>query len=86
MEDSDGVRQTDDQSRAPIGLIIAGIIVIAVAIFVGQNTDEVEVQFLFFKGTLPLFLVIVIGMVLGALLWQGILWYRRRRQRRDRRG
>ena len=85
MGDSDGVRQTDDQSRAPIGLIVAGIIVIVVAIFIGQNTDEVEVQFLFFSGSLPLFLVIVIGMVLGAILWQGILWYRRRRQRRERR-
>lgn len=84
MADQDRFETIDAQQRAPIGLIIAGVIVILIAIFVAQNTEDIQFDFLVFSFTLPLWLVLVIVFVLGALAGQGGLWYRRRRKaRRD---
>ncbi|MGI9666167.1 MAG: lipopolysaccharide assembly protein LapA domain-containing protein [Acidimicrobiia bacterium] len=84
MSDSDNLQASDDRgAKAPIGLVIAGLIVIAVAIFVSQNTDEVEIQFLVFSGSVPLWFLIVIFVVLGMVLGQALAWLRRRRKRRQ---
>ena len=68
--------------RQAIWLGIAGVIVVAVAIFVGQNGEEVSVRFLWFSGEVPLWLLIVIALVLGAILGQVGLYLRRRSKRR----
>lgn len=80
--------EPDDTSESPpsrqasVWLIIAGLIVVAVAVFIGQNADDVTVQFLWFSGDVPLFLLIVIALLAGAILGQVALYLRRRRQRR----
>ena len=68
--------------RQAIWLGIAGVIVVAVAIFVGQNGEEVSVSFLWFSGEVPLWLLIVVALVLGAILGQVGLYLRRRSKRR----
>lgn len=82
-DDQAGITGVDARSRAPIGLVVAGLIVIAVSIFVAQNTEDIEIQFLFFKGSMPLWLVIVIILVLGMVLGQALMYMRRRRKRRQ---
>jgi uncharacterized integral membrane protein len=70
-----------DDTKAPIAMVVAGLIVIGVAIFVAQNTEDVTFEFLWFNFTWPLWLVLVIVFVLGALAGQGAMWWRRRRRR-----
>jgi len=73
----------DSASKVPGALIIAGIIVIAVAIFVAQNTEDVNFEFLWFNFEWPLWLVLVLVFVLGAFVGQGLMWLRRRRRRSE---
>jgi uncharacterized integral membrane protein len=81
--DNDGVGRAGEGRRASAGLIIAGLIVIAVAIFVAQNTNSIPVQFLVFDFEMPLWLLLVIVFLLGAVVGQGAMWLRRRRKRKD---
>ncbi len=69
-------------NRRIVGLIIAGIVVGVTGVFVFQNTDETNVEFLFLSGRAPLYVVIVISMTLGALLTLVTFGVRRRRRRR----
>lgn len=68
-------------SKGRGGIVVAAIVVAALVVFVAQNTDDVKVTWLFFDGTGPLWIVIVVAAVAGALLSEvlGLLWRRRRR-------
>ncbi len=65
-----------------IGLIVTGIVAVAAVIFILQNLDETQMEFLFFDGTVPLSLVIIISMTLGAVLGWFVGFMRRRGKRR----
>lgn len=78
-----GVVEEESGARQSAWLVIAGIIVIAVAIFIAQNAEDVPIQFLFFEGSVPLWLIIVTSLVLGAILGQVFFYLRRRRKRQD---
>jgi uncharacterized integral membrane protein len=54
-------------------------------VFILQNTDDVPVQFLFWDFTWPLWLVIVVSAVFGAVVWLGLGVLRRHRRRKERR-
>ena len=75
------LEESSASNRRVAGLILAGIIVAAVAVFLLQNTEEATVTFLFFSREVPVYIVIVISMVLGALLTLIALWLRRRAKR-----
>jgi uncharacterized integral membrane protein len=49
-------------------LVIGLVLVVALLIFIFQNTEEVEVDFLFFDFSSPLWLVLLIVAILGGLL------------------
>ena len=83
-EYDDYLEQSSASNRRIAGLVIAAIVVIAALLFIFQNTEHVEVKFLFLSGQAPLYVVIVISMVLGALLTLIALWLRRRAKRRSR--
>jgi uncharacterized integral membrane protein len=76
------LEESSASNRRVAGLILAGIVVAAAAVFLLQNTEEATVKFLFFSREVPVYIVIVISMVLGALLTLIALWLRRRVQRR----
>ena len=69
--------------RRSIWLAVSGIIVVLIAIFIAQNVEDVPIEFLWFDGEIPLVIIIVVAMVLGAILWQTITFLRRRRKRRN---
>jgi len=71
------------ESGLPIGLIVTGIVAVAAVLFIFLNSDETPVDFLVFNATVPLSLVIIISMVLGAVLGWFNGHMRRRRKRRD---
>jgi uncharacterized integral membrane protein len=77
-----GDREYKDRGSR-IGLIITAMIAVAAVIFVLQNSDETPVEFLFLDATVPLSVVIVISMALGAVLGSFLGYTRRRRKRRD---
>jgi uncharacterized integral membrane protein len=60
---------------------IAGIALVVALIFVFQNSKQAETNFLFLHGSQPLWFMILICLLLGALLGQGLGMLRRREKR-----
>ncbi len=61
---------------------VAGLAVLVAVLFMAQNNERVELNFLVFSVTARLWLGLLFSLVLGALLGQGIeaLWARRKRR------
>jgi uncharacterized integral membrane protein len=57
----------------------------ALAVFMGQNTDDVRVKFLFWDFTWPVWLLVLVSALIGALVWFGLGVLRRHRRRVARR-
>jgi uncharacterized integral membrane protein len=57
----------------------------ALVIFMSQNTEDVTVQFLGWEFTWPVWLLILVSALIGALVWFGLGVLRRHRRRSDRR-
>jgi uncharacterized integral membrane protein len=72
-------------TRLGLGAIASAVGIGALAVFVLQNTDDVEVSFLAWDFTWPLWLLIVVSAVLGAAIWIGLGMLRRHRRRQERR-
>lgn len=71
------IRTTND--RIGIGIIFTAVVVVVLGIFVFQNRDTVEIEFLFLGVNLPLWAVIGVFLILGALLGWVWRWVMRRR-------
>jgi uncharacterized integral membrane protein len=54
-------------------------------IFMIQNTESVQLDFLVWGFTWPLWLLTIVVAVLGALVWFGLGVIRRHRRRKERR-
>jgi hypothetical protein len=61
----------------------AGVVLALTIVFIAQNTDSIDFEFLWFDfdASIPIVLVIFLG--LGALLVKAIEWRRRRRKEQD---
>lgn len=75
-------------SKADAKLLAFGILALVAGIFVGQNTGQVKVHFVFFSANIRLIWVFLLCILIGALLdrlltWKGVL--PSTRGRRDRR-
>ena len=57
----------------------------ALLVFMIQNTEDVTVDFLFWSFTWPLWLLILVAALIGALVWFGLGVLRRHRRRIARR-
>lgn len=71
--------------NGPSLFLILLIVVAAIsAVFIFQNREEAEIQFLFFSGMFRIWTAIVFAILLGVLLDRAILmWWRRARRDRD---
>lgn len=74
-----------DGRKLGVGAIatISGVAVLA--IFMVQNVEDVTVEFLFWEFTWPLWLLILVAAVFGALVWLGLGVLRRHARRKERR-
>ena len=54
-------------------------------IFMAQNTDDVQLDFLFWSFTWPLWLLCLLMAAFGAVAWLGFGILRRHRRRKERR-
>lgn len=80
MSDED-ITDGSGTSRLNGGLIAVAIVAVVLIVFGVQNTDSTQVTWLFFDNEAPLWLVIVIAAVAGALLTEVAGWVIRRRRR-----
>ena len=55
------------------------------AVFMAQNTDDVNVSFLFWDFSVPVWLLALGAAFVGAFIWFGLGVLRRHRRRRERR-
>ena len=74
--------EEEEASTGLVTVIGAAAIAIALIAFIGQNRADTEVSWLFLDGTWPLWLLIVIAAVLGAVLSEILGWLLRRRRRK----
>jgi len=88
--DLDGVEDHDPQpgpagrSGPSVWLILFGLVAIVTAIFILQNGEPVDAEFLWFDRSIKLWVAIVASVVLGILLDRLILtWWRRARKNKN---
>jgi uncharacterized integral membrane protein len=74
-----------ERRRVGAGAIASGAGIAALVIFALQNTEDVRVDFLSWDFTWPLWLVIIVSAVVGAVIWIGLGVLRRHRRRVERR-
>lgn len=67
------------------GAIASLVGVAALATFMAQNTEDVSVKFLGWEYTWPVWLLVLVSALIGALVWFGAGVVRRHRRRVDRR-
>lgn len=91
----EGSSRSEESSDVPGGgvdarligrLVFALAVVVLAVIFIVQNSERVELRFIFFEVTTRVWVGLVVALVLGALLGQGIEALVRRRRRRAARG
>jgi len=87
MADDTGGMQSGDREYTDKGMsfgaIISLIVGVAALIFIFQNSEQQQVNFLFFSAMVPLSVVIILSMLLGAILGWFFGYMRRRRRRRQ---
>lgn len=89
-EQRDGTPQQRRMTKADVKLIAFGLLALLAGIFVGQNTDQVPVQFVFFALKIRLIwvflLCIGIGIALDRLLtWRGVFPQAHHKRPKDQR-
>ena len=64
-------------------LLVAAVAVVLAILFVMQNSDRVEMSFVFFDVTSRLWVGLLVALILGALLGQAAeaLWERRKKRK-----
>ncbi len=80
----------EQESGQHAGKLGAGAIatlggVAVLVVFMIQNTEEVTVEFLAWSFTWPLWLLVLVAAVAGALVWLGLGVLRRHGRRKERR-
>ena len=72
-----------DERRPPWGrIIVVGLIALALILFVVQNGADTNIRWLFIDTNGPLWVVILVSAVLGAVLSEVIGWMVRRKRRK----
>jgi uncharacterized integral membrane protein len=78
-------RKSDDGVKLGGGAIASLLGVGLLGIFMLQNRDQTTLNFLMLDFTWPLWLVILVSALFGALIWFGLGVMRRRSRRKERR-
>ena len=75
-------------SGAWLGVVAAAVLLLLLVVFIAQNTQDVQISFLWIDGTAPLSVALLIaaaiGIALTALVGSLRILQLRRRGRRDR--
>ncbi len=82
--DARAVSAASGESGPPIKLILILVIVIAIAVFFFQNLGDAPIEFLWMEGAFPLWAVILVSFVAGAVVGRLASWQWSRARRRGR--
>ncbi len=74
-----------EASKMSGGAIASLIGIGALVVFMAQNREDARVKFLAWTFTWPVWLLILVSALLGALVWIGAGIVRRHRRRKERR-
>jgi uncharacterized integral membrane protein len=86
LESPSGSSKPEAERRRLGGGAIASLIGVGLLlVFMLQNTESVQLDFLAWSFTWPLWLLTMASAVLGAFVWFGVGVMRRHRRRKDRR-
>jgi uncharacterized integral membrane protein len=86
VQNSSGGTSPGAEGRRLGGGAIASLIGVGLlVVFMVQNTESVQLDFLFWSFTWPLWLLTLASAILGALVWFGLGVMRRHRRRKERR-
>ena len=86
LESPDESTRTKAEGRRLGGRAIASLTGVGLLIiFMIQNTESVQLDFLVWSFTWPLWLFTMVSAVLGAVVWLGLGVMRRHRRRKERR-
>ena len=65
-------------------MVLGALAAVALIVFIAQNTDDVQVNFLGWEWDLPLFLLLLITIALSVVCTEIVGWYMGRRRRSNR--
>jgi len=82
MNDQDAIEEASN--RSVVGIVLAGLIAMALALFIVQNTGSTPVSWLWIDGSAPLWAVVFGSALAGAVLSEALGWMIRRARRRGR--
>jgi uncharacterized integral membrane protein len=74
-------RETDVgglSGRQRLSLVAGALLVASLVLFIVQNTESTEIQFLTFDGEMPRWLLILVSAAVGSLLTMIVLFFVRR--------
>ena len=74
-----------DRRKLGAGAIASLVGLAVLVIFLAQNREDVNVEFLVWEFTWPIWLLALVAAVAGALVWFGLGVLRRHGRRKDRR-
>ena len=63
-------------------MVLGVLAAVALIVFIAQNTDDAEVNFLGWDWNLPLFLLLLITIVLSVICSEIVGWYLGRQRRK----
>jgi uncharacterized integral membrane protein len=73
-----------DKRRISAAMVIWIVVAILAVVFIAQNANDSHVKFLFFDGTMSLWVVILLSIIAGVVLDRLVTWMlRRRKAKRD---
>jgi uncharacterized integral membrane protein len=81
VPEPENVAEGVERQRNIFAAVAAGIVGFVLLVFIFQNTESVEVQWLFLSLSMPLWVLIVLVLVLGATLGWIVRWLVNRRRR-----
>ncbi len=85
MSDWNDGRSVDKEDRQiSIGLIVGAIAGVALLLFILQNTEEQNINFLFWDIGMPIWLLLVITILLTVVATIIVMWYLGRRERKSK--
>jgi uncharacterized integral membrane protein len=82
---TEGIEVQKDGRRVSAGAIISLSGFAVLLIFIIQNREPVQFQFLFLHFTWPMWLYTIVTALFGAIVWIGLGVIRRHRRRVERR-
>jgi len=77
-----GARDIEEPGQIPVRLILFLVGIALLVIFIAQNSEEAQVELLWFEGFFPLSILIIGSALLGAVITMlgGMIVRRRRRK------